>query len=353
MLHVMKAAVLFETGKPLRVLDNIELPSLLPGQVEVAIAYSGVCHSQLMEVRGKRGEDRFLPHLLGHEASGVVKSVGDGVTKVSPGDKVILGWIRGTGMEAPGALYQWQGTQLNSGGITTFSERSIVSENRLTRLPDGLPMDLGVLFGCAIPTGAGLALNEVSIEPHHTVAILGIGGIGAIALMYAKCSTPKRLIAIDINPEKRKTALQLGASHALDGSEDDILDQIHKLTDGKGVDFCLDAAGKTSTIELAFKATRRQGGQCVFASHPEAGQMISLDPFELVNGKQIKGSWGGSTAPDRDLPRFYKISVDNDLPLETMITKRYGLDRINDALDDLESGAVMRPLLEIDPTIGG
>lgn len=349
----MKAAVLFETGKPLRILDDVDLPALQPGQVDVAIAYSGVCHSQLMEVRGKRGEDKFLPHLLGHEATGIVKAIGDGVTKVSPGDKVVLGWIRGDGMDAPGALYPWQGKLLNSGGITTFSERSIISENRITPLPDGMPLDLGVLFGCAIPTGAGLALNEVDIQPEHTVAVIGIGGIGAIALMFASCSQPKRLIAIDVQPEKRKTALQLGATHVLDGADDDILEQIYSLTDGEGVDFCLDAAGKTVTIELAFNATRRKGGQCVFASHPEAGQKISLDPFELVNGKQIRGSWGGQTQPDKDLPRFFRIAVDNSLPLETMITKRYSLDNINDALDDLEQGAVMRPLLEINPAIGG
>mgnify|MGYP001793675206 CR=1 FL=1 len=349
----MKAAVLFETGKPLRILDDVEIPALLPGQVEVEIAYSGVCHSQLMEVRGKRGEDKFLPHLLGHEATGIVRAIGDGVNKVCPGDKVILGWIRGTGLEAAGAKYNWQGTHLNSGGITTFSERTVVSENRLTRLPEGLSMDLGVLFGCAIPTGAGMALNEIIIEPQHTVLIIGIGGIGAIALMYAKCKNPKNLIAVDVNPDKRKTALQLGATHALDGSRDDILDQIRTLTDGKGADYCLDAAGRTSTIELAFNAVRRQGGQCVFASHPEAGQMISIDPFELVNGKQIKGSWGGNTSPDRDLPHFYRMSVDNKLPLATMITRRYSLDKINDALDDLEAGAVMRPLLEINPAIDG
>lgn len=349
----MKAAVLFETGKPLRILDDVEVPALLPGQVEVEIAYSGVCHSQLMEVRGKRGEDKFLPHLLGHEATGIVRAIGEGVSKVSPGNKVILGWIRGTGLEAAGAKYKWQGTHLNSGGITTFSERSIVSENRLTRLPEGLPMDLGVLFGCAIPTGAGLVLNEISIKPEHTVLIIGIGGIGAITLMYAKCKNPKTLIAVDVNPEKRKAALQLGATHALDGSRDDILDQIRILTDGKGADFCLDAAGRTSTIELAFNAARRQGGQCVFASHPEAGHLISIDPFELVNGKQIKGSWGGNTAPDKDLPHFYKMSVDNKLPLATMITRRYSLDKINDALDDLEAGVVMRPLLEINPAIDG
>ena len=349
----MKAAVLFETNKPLRIVDNIELPPLLPGQIEVEIAYSGVCHSQLMEVRGKRGEDRFLPHLLGHEATGVVRVVGDGVRKVARGDKVILGWIKGEGMDVPGAVYDWNGTAINSGGITTFSERTIVSENRLAKLPAGLSMDLGVLFGCAVPTGAGMALNEIKIERHHSVVIIGVGGIGAISLMYAKCCGPQMLVAVDVQPEKRKIAKKLGASHVIDGSRGDVLEQILALTNGHGADFCIDAAGRTSTIELAFKAARRKGGQCVFASHPEAGQMISLDPFELVNGKNIKGSWGGNTQPDEDLPRFYETSVKNKLPLESMITKRYDLEAINEALDDLEAGVVMRPLIEINPALDG
>jgi S-(hydroxymethyl)glutathione dehydrogenase/alcohol dehydrogenase len=348
----MKAAVLFETGKPLRLIDGIELPALLPGQVEVEIAYSGVCHSQLMEVRGKRGEDKYLPHLLGHEATGVVRAAGEGVCKIAVGDKVILGWIRGEGMEASGALYSWRDQVINSGGITTFNERAIVAENRLVPLPAGLPMDLGVLFGCAIPTGAGLALNEINITPDDMVVVIGIGGIGAVSLMYAHCCNPKKLIAIDVNEEKLEAALKLGASHALNGGDADILEQVVALTDGMGADYALDAAGHTATIELAFNAVRRNGGRCVFASHPAAGQKISIDPFELVNGKHIHGSWGGGTRPDQDLPRFYQMAVDQNLPLKNMITKRYSLDNVNAALDDLEAGRVMRPLLEINPSLG-
>ncbi|MFT6556997.1 zinc-binding dehydrogenase [Sneathiella sp.] len=347
----MKAAVLFETQKPLRILEDVTLPPLAAGQVEVEIAFSGVCHSQLMEVQGKRGEDRYLPHLLGHEATGIVRAIGSGVTKVAPGDAVILGWIKGDGQDVAGALYDWHGTTLNSGGITTFSERSVVSENRLTKLPDGLPMDLGVLFGCAVPTGAGMAQNEFDIQSHHSVVVFGIGGIGAISLMYANCQKPKTLIAVDINPEKRATALDLGATHALDGASDTLIDDIVQLTDGLGADLCIDAAGRISTIEIAFQVTRRNGGQCVFASHPEAGQKISIDPFELINGKNLKGSWGGKTRPDQDLPRFFELFKKNDLPLESMITKRYSLDAINDALDDLASGRVMRPLIEINPAL--
>lgn len=347
----MKAAVLFETGRLLRIIDGVNVPELQQGQVLVDVAYSGVCHSQLMEVRGLRGPDRFLPHLLGHEATGVVRATGDGVTKVATGDKVILGWIRGEGAEAPGAKYDWNGQVLNSGGVTTFSEQTVVSENRLVKLPQGLAMDVGVLFGCAIPTGAGMALNEIDIREDSTVAVVGLGGIGAIAAMYAKAKKPRLLIGIDIVQEKLETARSLGCDVALDSSSPEFAEKFAQVAEGGGVDFCIDAAGKTATIELAFELVRRKGGLCVFASHPAAGQRIKLDPFELINGKQIKGSWGGATVPDADIPRFFELYSKSDLPLNTMITKRYSLDDINQALDDLEEGIVVRPLIEINPSL--
>ncbi|WP_025900151.1 zinc-binding dehydrogenase [Sneathiella glossodoripedis] len=347
----MKAAVLFETGQPLKVVDDVELPALQKGQVEVEIAYSGVCHSQLMEVRGKRGEDRFLPHLLGHEATAIVRKCGAGVTKVAPGDKVILGWIRGEGLEAPGAIYSWNSKPLNSGGVTTFSQKSIVSENRVTPLPKGLSMKLGVLYGCAIPTGAGLAINEVNIKPGDTVIVIGIGGIGALSLMYASCQSPGKLIAIDTLQDKLDFAKTIGATHTILASGSTPLDEIQSITEGQLADIAIDAAGKSNTIELAFNAVKRKGGLCVFASHPEIGEQISLDPFELINGKQIRGSWGGATKPDSHIPLFHQMSLKHDLPLNKMVSKEYTLENVNSALDDLEMGRVMRPILSINPEL--
>ncbi|HVK99979.1 MAG TPA: alcohol dehydrogenase catalytic domain-containing protein, partial [Dongiaceae bacterium] len=153
------AAVLERLGTPLRV-RTLQSSTLLPGQVLVKVLFSGVCRSQLMETSGGRGDDRWLPHLLGHEGSGVVEAIGPGVSKVKPGDAVILTWIKGDGMDAPGALY-WDGdTQINSGPVTTFSNYTVVAENRLVLKPTDLDFDTAVLFGCALPTGAGMALNE-------------------------------------------------------------------------------------------------------------------------------------------------------------------------------------------------
>ena len=154
----MKAAVLKNINIPLEV-SNLEIPPLVTGQILVKIAYSGVCRSQLMEVRGGRGEDPWLPHLLGHEGSGIVISVGDGVTKVKPGDEVVLGWVKGEGLDAPGAQYKLGDQIINSGRVTTFCNYSVVSESRVVKKPEGLPFDEAVLFGCALPTEAGMALR--------------------------------------------------------------------------------------------------------------------------------------------------------------------------------------------------
>ncbi|HEU0148682.1 MAG TPA: alcohol dehydrogenase catalytic domain-containing protein, partial [Bradyrhizobium sp.] len=143
-----QAALLVQTGQPL-VLADIEIPALKPGQALVEIAYSGACGTQVMEWRGDKGEDKWVPHCLGHEGTGTVLEVGSAITKVKAGDKVVLSWIKGSGIEAGGAVYDWDGKKVNSGGVTTFQRHAVVSENRLTLLPPDLPMDVAVLLGCA------------------------------------------------------------------------------------------------------------------------------------------------------------------------------------------------------------
>jgi S-(hydroxymethyl)glutathione dehydrogenase/alcohol dehydrogenase len=348
----MKAAVLTKLGEPLVVVGDIGLPDLSRGQVLVKVAFSGVCHSQLMEARGRRGEDRFLPHLLGHEGSGVVVEVGEGVTKVRPGDRVVLGWIKGWGIDSGGCKYDWNGIVVNAGGVTTFNDHAVVSENRLIPLPEGLPMDIAVLFGCAIPTGAGIVTNEIKPRPGSTMAIFGLGGIGLSALMATMLFQCSKVIAVDISDEKLALAREFGASHTVNSSRQDAIEEIRVLTDNVGVDYAVESSGLCEVIETAFDSVRRGGGLCVFASHPESGRRIRLDPFELICGKQIRGSWGGGCNPDVDIPEFARLYREGKLPLERLITKRYTLDQINDALDDLEFKRVGRPLVEINPSLG-
>lgn len=340
---IITSAVLEETGKALEIC-RIESDNLLPGQILVKVLYSGVCRSQLMEVRGLRGKDRWLPHLLGHEGSGIVLETGPGVTKVKSGDPVILTWIKGDGMEAPGARYRDGDRIINSGCVTTFSNYTIVSENRVVIKPPSLPFDTAVLFGCALPTGAGMVLNELSITPKNSVVVLGLGGIGLSALLTVLAQGGKQVIAIDVSKEKLKIAREWGATHCFHAMDGDLLTRVHALTHG-GADFCIESAGRVETIELGFAMIRKGGGRLLFASHPPEGQTIRIAPHDLISGKQISGSWGGATQPDRDIPLLYTFFFQADMPLNSLLAKRYSLDQINDALDDLEAGRVFRPLI--------
>lgn len=345
----MRAAVLYETGNPLRVVDGIDVPAPQRGQVKVRLAYSGVCHSQLMEARGGRGADRYLPHLLGHEGSGVVIETGAAVSKVKAGDRVILGWIKGSGLDVAGPLYRRGDEVLNAGAVTTFNEYAVVSENRCVALPDDVPMDIAVLFGCALPTGAGIVTNTLQPRPGSTVAVFGLGGIGLSAMMACRLHECEPIIAVDVASDKLALATILGATVTIDASRTDPVEEIRRLTGGKGVDYAVEAAGTAATIEQAFNSVRRGGGRCIFASHPPQGARLSLDPYELISGKRIAGSWGGASDPDRDIPRFAALYRAGKLPLEKLITRRYQLDDINSALDDLEHRRVGRPLIEIAP----
>lgn len=344
----MKAAVLFACGEPLRVLDGIVMPSPARGQVRVRLAYSGVCHSQLMEVRGGRGPDRYLPHLLGHEGSGTVLAVGEGVTKVLPGDKVVLGWIKGEGLDVPGTTYRLGDMTINAGGVTTFNTEALVAENRCVRLPPDIPLDVAVLFGCAVPTGAGMVLNELTLHPDSRAVVFGLGGIGIVALMALRASGCRRIIAVDVERGKLEIARELGATETIDARAQDPVAAIRFLTGGLGADYAIDAAGRVQTIEQAFDSVRKFGGQCVFASHPPSGERLSLDPHDLISGKIIRGSWGGASKPDRDVPRFAALYREGRLPLDRLIGRRYTLEEINSALADLASGRVMRPLIALD-----
>lgn len=325
---------------------ELNIPPLKPGQVLVKVAYTGVCHSQLMEWQGWRGPDPYLPHLLGHEGSGEVIGIGERVTKVAEGDKVVLTWIKGNGIDCSGTVYEKDGIKINSGPVTTFSDYTVVSENRCVKLPAGVPMDVASLLGCAVPTGAGVVLNSVQPTEKDSLVVWGVGGIGLSAIMAARSCGCAVIIAVDIEDSKLGQAQDYGATHVVNASVEDPLDRIRTIVGEAGVDFAVEAAGQAQTIELAFEAVRRNGGLCVFASHPPYREKIRLDPFELICGKQIRGSWGGESQPDRDIPRYAELYRQKKLPLEKLITHRLTLEEINEAFAILSSGKAGRVLLE-------
>jgi S-(hydroxymethyl)glutathione dehydrogenase/alcohol dehydrogenase len=345
---VMKtlAAVLEQLNKPLRIRE-LTIPDLRPGQVLVEVAYSGVCHSQLLEVRGKRGPDRFLPHTLGHEGSGTVLEVSASVTKVKPGDHVVLSWIKGNGADVPFTVYQSLEGAVNSGAISTFMQQTVTCENRVTPIPDAMPLREAALLGCAIPTGAGIVSNTARVRPGSSVAIFGVGGIGLSAVLAADLVHATTVIAVDVSDHKLEQARQVGATHLINARQQDPLETILEITGQRGVDYAIEAAGQRETMETAFQVVRDGGGLCVLAGNLPHGERISLDPFDLIKGKRIVGTWGGETQPDRDIPMYVDLYLSGKLKLDRLITHTYNLDEINQAFSDLEAREVGRALIAL------
>lgn len=340
-----EAAVLVETGKPLDLMI-LEIPALKPGQVLVDLVWSGVCHSQLNEARGRRGPDRFLPHTLGHEGAGTVAAVGEGVVKVKPGDRVVLTWIKGMGADVPSTVYGSAIGPVNSGAISTFMRRTVTCESRVVPVSDSIGLREAALLGCAVPTGGGIVRNTARVKAGDSVAVFGTGGIGLSAVMMAAGLGASPVIAIDVVAEKLEMARRMGATHTVDASRTEPLAAVLDITGG-GVDLAVEAAGRPVVMETAFKAVRKGGGLCVLAGNVAAGERIGIDPYDLIVGRRLLGSWGGDTVPDRDIPDYAAMIAEGRLRAADLITHEYGLSDINVALSDLESARVGRALLNL------
>ncbi|NQW21544.1 MAG: zinc-binding dehydrogenase [Chloroflexi bacterium] len=346
----IEAAVLVETNTPLE-LQTLTHEPLTSGQVLVEIAYSGVCGSQLLEIKGLRGPDRFLPHLLGHEGSGIVAEIGPDVTKVKPGDHVVVTWIAGEGINSGGTRYTASDSQIvNAGPVATFSNRAVVSENRLLPIDTRFSLRQAALLGCCLPTGAGTVLNLANIDAGDSVAIIGVGGVGLSAVLGAKMAGAGVIVAVDRNAANLELAMALGATHSLNSAEVDAIRASNEIVSGGRFDATVEASGRTELMEMAISLTRDEG-ICVIAGNPSAGSRIAVDPFELIKGKRIVGSWGGGTVPDRDIPKYVKAQLVGEIDFSPLIGSEYDLDRINDAIAELESGTAGRVLLRTNPSI--
>jgi len=336
------AAILVETGKPLE-LAELEIPPLKPGQVLVEVAYSGVCHTQLLEARGHRGQDPFLPHCLGHEGSGVVLEAGSGVGKVKPGDRVILSWIKGAGADVPGTVYAWGARKVNAGGITTFGRHAILSENRLTVIPPATPLREAALLGCAAPTGMGAVLNTAQPRVGQSLAVFGVGGVGLCAVAAAALAGCLPVIAVDRIPGKLEAAREVGATHTLLATGD-VVAEIRRLVPG-GLDFALEASGRPEVMRLALESVRPRGGTAVVIGNARHGEQVQIDPWQLNQGKRLLGTWGGDSQPDQDFPRYCALMAAGRLTLGPLLSRSYSLLEVNQALDDLEAGVSVRPMI--------
>jgi S-(hydroxymethyl)glutathione dehydrogenase / alcohol dehydrogenase len=338
-----KAAILDKLTAPL-VLGDVETLPLECGQVLVKIACSGICGSQLNEIEGIKGKDRFLPHLLGHEGGGVVVQTGPGVTQVKEGDHVVLHWRKGAGIQAKPAPLRWGERTVNSGWVTTFSEYSVVSENRLTPIPADIPFEIAALMGCAVTTALGLINNLAQLKIGQSIAVLGCGGVGLNVIQGATLVSADPIIAIDIHDYKLKLARQMGATHTVNSRTADLDAEIRRIAGETGVDVFVENTGQVRLIEKAYNLTAPQG-RTICVGVPRHNEDITIHSLPLHFGKILTGCEGGAADPRVDIPRYLKLYRKGVLKLDSLITHRFPLAEVNTALEKVRAGEAARCLL--------
>jgi len=339
----MKAAVLYEINKPL-ILEEIEVPNPDLGQVLIKVMSSGICHTQLDNVKGKYGADPYLPHLLGHEGAGIVEKIGPGVTHVAPGDHVILSWIQGPGFNSKTPLYTKGAQKINAGPVTTFNEYTVASENRVTKIKDDITFDVASIIGCAVSTGLGAVLNESKVQPGASVAVFGIGGIGLNIVQGSALVNALKIIAVDVYDTKLATAQKFGATHLINAKKEDPVKKIKELTDGKGVDYAFESAGLKETMEQAYQAACNTG-LINLVGNPAYNEKICIDAAQTHYGKKLIGGHGGHTRPDVDFARYISLYKAGKLKIDELITHRYPLEEVNKAIEDMLTGHVGRAII--------
>ena len=334
----MKAAILEEINAPLTIREVQPTP-LKVGQVYVKVLTSGLCGAQLHEIKGHKGNAKFLPHLMGHEGCGIVKEVGPGVTTVEEGDKVVMHWRPGAGIESEFPQYDLDGKIISSGKCTTLSEYSIVSENRLTKVPSDTPTVLAAMLGCSLTTALGIIDNECDLKFGESVAVIGCGGVGLNLLQAAKMRSAFPIYGVDINDKMMDLSVQMGADVYASS-----LDNIpHK------VDVILDTTGIPAVISQAFDKLA-PSGRLILVGQPQPGTDLNiLNPLSFFDGqgKSVRASQGGGTKPEVDIPRYVALANRGIIDYETLHTDTFSLDEINDAFDLLKSGNAGRIIIKM------
>jgi S-(hydroxymethyl)glutathione dehydrogenase/alcohol dehydrogenase len=343
----MKAAILTESKKPLLVAD-VDLPSSLSyGQVHVDVRYSTICGAQINEIDAVKGPDKFLPHLLGHEGSGIVVSVGPGVTRVKSGDHVVLHWRPSNGIQSSTPKYTYNDNQINAGWVTTFNEEAIVSENRLTVIPDDFDMRVAPLFGCAVTTAFGVVNNDACLKVGQSVVIIGIGGVGMNIAQAASMVSGYPIVGVDLLQTKLDMGGKFGLTHSLLGGTETIEEEIRQIVGANGADVVIETTGKSSMIEQAYKLTNSEG-KTVLVGVPTKGDNISIYSLPLHFNQVITGSHGGDAHPDIDIPRYIRLIQSGKMTLEGLITHEFKLESINEAIDLFRTGVAGRIVIDLN-----
>lgn len=343
-----KAAILVELNQSLEIVD-LELPVLRKGEVLVKVHSAGLCHTQLLEIKGENASGAHNPNLLGHEGSGIVCDVGETVRKVKKGDHVVLSWIKGSGANVCPEPLEQNGKLINRGPVTTFSEYTVVSENRVTPIPKTIPLKPAALLGCAVPTGMGMINNSAQVTSQDIVMIIGCGGIGINAIHGASLAGAAKIIAVDVNEYKLSEAKKFGATDVIDPTQENLEKRVRDITEGDGVGVAIDTVGRRETMETAYGLTNNHRGRTILCGVPNPPNMkINIDPFPLYYGKRLLGTGGGESDPDVDFSRYAQLYSDGTLNLDEMITHEFKLAEINKGFEILKSGRGLRVVISME-----
>lgn len=361
MVHAVKGVVVRSKGAP-ATLETVLVPEPGPGEALVDILTSGVCHTDLHYKLGGISDD--FPFLLGHEAAGVVSAVGPDVTDVAPGDRVVLNWRavcgncrackRGQAQycfnthNATQKMTLEDGTELSPAlGIGAFIEKTLVAAGQCTKVdPDADPAAVGLL-GCGVMAGLGAAINTGGVKRGDSVAVIGCGGVGVAAIAGAALAGATTIIAVDIDAKKLERAKALGATHTVDSSAGDPVEEIRALTNGFGADVVIDAVGRPETYKQAFYA-RDLAGTVVLVGVPTPEMTLELPLLDVFGrGGSLKSSWYGDCLPSRDFPMLVDLYKQGKLDLDAFVTERITIDQVEEAFDKMHHGSVLRSVVEL------
>jgi S-(hydroxymethyl)glutathione dehydrogenase/alcohol dehydrogenase len=338
-------AVLNKTGKPL-LIKNLKIPKLENNQLLVKIKYSYICGTQMNEISGSKGVDKYLPHTLGHEASGYIVDLGPNVKKFKVGEKVILSWIKKKESSSVNPFYfDEKNKKINSGLVSTFSNLTVVSKDRVYKIPRDLPMDIAALFGCALPTGFGIVFNFLKkISKNNYIGVYGVGGVGVMAFIALKTLGIKNIYAVDKNKKNLQIVRKLGCKFV--GNPKEIEKKIiNKLIDKKNIKYNFEMSGHKIMMEAAIK-NLSYNGTMVLAGNTRKGDFIRLNPYDLIFGKKIFGFSGNDVSLEKNIKNYVKIIRKINLKKLRSIFSVYKFKNINKAIRDFKKGTVLRPLIK-------
>ena len=342
----MKAAILVKSKAPLVVEEVIPPDELLPGQVFVEIEYSGICGAQINEIDAVKGPDQHLPHLLGHEGIGTVLEGGPGVTTVRSEDRVVLHWRPSSGIQSLPPNYRWGSEKVNAGWVTTFNTHAVVSENRLTVIPENVDSRVATLFGCAVTTAFGVVDNDAQLKIGQSVLIFGIGGVGLSIAQAASMKSGYPIVGVDVTDKKLRIGKSFGLTHGLSASRKDLDGQIREIVGSAGADVVIETTGNSRVIEEAYNLTHPDG-KTILVGVPNKGDNISIPSLPLHFNRVLTGSHGGGSVPDQDIPRIIRLIDAGKLNVEGLITHEFSLDNINEAVEVFRSGEAGRVILSM------